>query len=145
MPFRLIQSPFLREGGFFFIESISCCIEDADAQVLFNSVDENLITLFEACAMGVFADDYDVIKTNGLASVSVTVFSRYEGKDIEGIDKLDEPDNLNLCVGNFKTRKGAVGTLTASASTLTRAKQKLSDEIAAISFEGMKYRKDIIS
>ena len=128
-----------------FIESISCCIEDADAQVLFNSVDENLITLFEACAMGDFADDYDVIKTNGLASVSVTVFSRYEGKDIEGIDKLDEPDNLNLCVGNFKTRKGAVGTLTASASTLTRAKQKLSDEIAAISFEGMKYRKDIIS
>lgn len=128
-----------------FVESISPYVEDADAQVLLNSIDENPITLFEACAMGVFADDYDVIKTNALASVSVTIFSRYEGREITGIDKLDEPDNLNLCVGNSGTRKGAVGTLTASAGTLSRAKQKLSDEITAISFEGMKYRKDIIS
>lgn len=128
-----------------FIESISPYIEDSDAQVLLNSIDENLITLFEACAMGVFADDYDLIKTNDMASVSVMIFSRYEGREIQGIDKLDEPDNLNLCVSNFKTGKGAVGTLTTSASTLSRAKQRLADEIAVIAFEGMKYRKDIIS
>ncbi len=126
------------------IESVSSFVEDADAQVLFNSIDENLISLFAACAMGVFADDYEVIQTNDFASISVTLFSRYDGKEIEGIEKLDEPDNLNVCVNPAKTRKGAVGTLTASASTLTRAKERLAEEIENISFEGLKYRRDVI-
>lgn len=126
-----------------FVESISTFVSDSDAQTLFNSIDENLITLFEACAMGVFADDYDFVRTNDTASISVTLFSRYEGKEIEGTDKLDAPENLNLCVG-IKTRKGAIGTLTASANTLTRAKQKLSDEIENITFEGLKFRRDVI-
>lgn len=126
-----------------FVESISTFIEDSDAQVLLNSLEENPITLFEACAMGVFADDYEFIRTNELASVSVTLFSRYDGKEIKGIENLDEPDNLNLCV-SAKTRKGAIGTISASANTLSRAKGKLADEIANLSFEGMKYRKDVI-
>lgn len=125
-----------------FIESISSFVEDADAQVLLNSMDENLITLFDACAMGVFADDYEVIKTNELASVSVTLFSRYEAKEIVGLEKLDETETA-LCVDN-KTRKGALGTIFASAKTLSRAKAKLSDEIENLSFEGMKYRRDVI-
>lgn len=127
-----------------FVESISSFVDDSDAQVLFNSIDENLITLFEACAMGVFADDYEDIKTNDLASVSLTIFSRYENKSIEGIERLDNPDNLNLCVCNSKTKKGAIATITASANTLARAKTKLADEIGCIYFEGMKFRKDII-
>lgn len=126
------------------VESISSFIEDSDAQALINSIDENLLTLFEACAMGVFADDYEEIRINDLASVSLTLFSRYEGKRIEGIENLDEPDNLNLCV-NTTTRKGVIGTLTASASTLSRAKQKLAEEIDAISFDGLKFRRDLIS
>ncbi|MCM1009987.1 MAG: hypothetical protein NC390_03790 [Fusobacterium sp.] len=125
-----------------FVESIAPFVEDAHAQMLYNSLDENLLALFEACAMGVFADDYEEIKTNNLASVSVTLFSRYDGKEIQGVENLDEPENLNLC--GFKTRKGAVGTLTASASTLTRAKEKLAGEVQNIKFEGLKYRKDLI-
>lgn len=108
---------------------------------MYNSLEENLLTLFEACAMGVFADDYEDIKTNDLASVSVTLFARYDGKEIQGIEKLDEPENLNLY--STKTRKGAVGTLTSSASTLTRAKEKLAGEVQNIVFEGLKYRRDL--
>lgn len=121
------------------VECISTFVEDADAQVLLNSLDENLITLFEACAMGVFADDYEFIRTNELASVSVTLFSRYDGKEIKGIENLEEPECLNLCV-SAKTRKGAIGTLTTSASTLFRAKNKLAEELENITFEGLKYR-----
>lgn len=120
------------------VESISSFIEDADAQVLLNSIDENLITLFEACAMGVFADDYESINTNELAAASVTLFSRYDGREIGGLEKLDEAEAA-LCVSN-KTRKGSIGTIFASAKTLSRAKQKLADEIENISFEGLKYR-----
>ncbi len=125
-----------------FVESISPFVEDAHAQVLYNSLDENLLALFEACAMGVFADDYEEIKTNALASVSVTLFSRYDGEEIQGIDNLDYPENLNLY--NTKTRKGAVGTLTATAGTLTRAKEKLAGELAHLNAGCLKYRKDII-
>lgn len=125
-----------------FVQSISPFVEDAHAAVVYNSLDENILTLFEACAMGVFADDYEDIKTNNLASVSVTLFSRYEGKEIKGVERLDEPENLNLYCS--KTRKGAIGTLTASASTLSRAREKLADEIENITFEGMKFRKDLI-
>ncbi len=131
----------LREDKIF-VESIAPYVEDVHAQALYNSLDENLLTVFEACAMGVFADDYEEIKTNNLASVSVTLFSRYEAKDINGIENLEMPEHLNLY--SYKTRKGAVGTLTASAGTLSRAKQKLADEIANLNFEGMKYRKDLI-
>lgn len=121
-----------------FVERIAPFVEDAHAQMLYNSIDENLLALFEACAMGVFADDYEEIRTNDLAFVSVTLFSRYDGKEIHGIEKLDEPENLNLYCN--KTRKGAIGTLTASASTLTRAKEKLAGELENINFEGLKYR-----
>lgn len=131
----------LREDKIF-VESIAPYVEDVHAQALYNSLDENLLTVFEACAMGVFADDYEEIKTNNLASVSVTLFSRYEAKDIIGIENLEMPEHLNLY--SYKTRKGAVGTLTASAGTLSRAKQKLADEIANLNFEAMKYRKDLI-
>jgi len=127
-----------------YVESLSPFLEDADAQVVLNSIEDNIISIMDACVMGVFADDYDFINTNDLASISLTLFARDEEKEITLIDD----ENINLYAvernGKLYTRKGAIANVTASAMTLSRAKLKLADEIDNISFASMKYRKDLI-
>ncbi len=131
-----------------FVQRLSTFFEDVDAPAILATLDENLFAMFEACAMGVFADDYDVIKTNDMAAVSLAIFARDEGKKIAGIDNLDMPENLNLDIkhinGEIYTQKGLNATLGASASTLARAKRVLADEIECLQFEGKKYRKDLL-
>ncbi len=131
-----------------FVQGVSPFIEDADAQVLLATLNENLPNIFLACAMGVFADDYSNISKNDLAAVSVSLFSRYDGKEINGVELLDEPENLIVCSklrdGVIVTTRGLVGVISANATTLARAKSKLLSEIEIVSYDGMKYRKDIL-
>lgn len=132
-----------------FVQSIEPFLSDVDSQPLLNSIDEDLYDLFMACAMGVFADDYDKILINDFSSVAVSLFSRTENNEILGLDKLEHPENLILS-GMYKfnkiyTTRGCVGVMSAKASTLGRAKVNLSEEIELITFEGIKYRKDILN
>ena len=68
---------------------------------------------------------------------------------IEGLDKLDTPENLSfinvkkLANGDYLTTTGANFVLTKTASTLNRARTNLYEDLAEINFDGIRYRNDI--
>ncbi len=122
-------------------------LSDHDAEAVLNLVDENLLTLFEACAFGSFADDYDKIEVSDNASVSCVISSRLEGKIIKGLE-LAEADISHFGIRKnqyleYETIRGKNFVLTKTAKTLSGARKKLYEDIEVISFEGKKYRTDI--
>ncbi|MBO7672524.1 hypothetical protein J6S88_03855 [bacterium] len=131
-----------------FITDIHPGIVSADAPVLLNVLDENLISLFEACAIGSFTDDYDVVNTKDNAIISLGMFSNSSEKDINWTESLLNPDNIDFCTKNFNnkyiTKKGFIGTIWAEGRTITTAKQKLYEDIDTLSSNGIKFRKDLL-
>ena len=121
-------------------------LSDCDAQAVINLIDEDLVSLFEACINGSF-EDYKNIKTKDLASVSCVISSRQKDKVINGLDivenditPFDIPQNEYF---EYKTIAGKNIVITASAKTLSRARKNLYDDISQINFEGIKFRSDI--
>lgn len=124
-------------------------LKDHDAMAVLNSVEEIWITLFEACAVGSFADDYDRIPSSDFSSVSCVLSARQDGHVISGFDKVDG----NVSISHFstfknqyleyETNKGRTLTVTQSASTLSGAKRLLYENIDVIDFKNKKYRTDI--
>lgn len=133
----------------FFVSEFKPFLQEHDAAAVLNICEDNLFEIFTACVNGLFADEYETIKTNQLSSVSATVLSRHPEKIIKGLSKIDDIKNVDFInikgAGNniCTTNKGAVFTLTRSASTLSRAKEYLYDDLSQIEFDGIKYRKDI--
>ena len=131
-----------------FITDIQPVINPVDAPILINCIDENLINLFEACAIGSFTDDFDFIKTDDYSYVSLALFSNSAEKELNFEELLSEPENLDLSVKIFNnkyfSRKGFVGTLWAKGKTLTSAKKKLADNTDVLTSYGIKFRKDVI-
>jgi len=132
-----------------YITDITPTINPTDAPVLINSIDENLIALFEACTIGSFTDDYDFIRTNDYAYISLALFSSSTEKIINWQRTLSEPENLDLNVKIFDNKcfshKGFIGTLWESGRTLASAKRKLAENSDNLSFNGIKFRKDVIT
>lgn len=122
-------------------------LSDHDANAVLNLIDENLFTLFEACAIGSFADDYENIDVSNNSSVSCVISSRLEGKVIKGLE-LVESDILNFGIKKnkyleYETIKGKNFVFTRTAKTLSRARKHLYEDIEVIEFDGKKYRGDI--
>lgn len=122
-------------------------LSDHDAQAVLNIVDENLLTLFEACAIGSFADDYECINMSDNSSVSCVLSARQSGKVISGLD-LVESDITHFAAKKneymeYETVAGKTLVLTNTAKTLSRAKKHLYEDIEVINFEGKKCRTDI--
>ncbi len=137
----------LAEDGRLCTLAFKSFLSDHDAQAVLNIIDEDLLLLFEACAVGSFADDYDSIKILDNASVSCVVSSRLAGKVIEGLD-LVESDITNFGIKRnqyleYETIEGRNFVLTKTAKTLSRARTHLYEDIDLIKFEGKKYRTDI--
>lgn len=115
-----------------------------DAQAVLNSVDENLIELFEACANGFFADEYDDILLNDNISVSCLVKSRKKGSKIQNIETVES----EITYLGAKSDVSVIGdnfVLTSCAKTLSRAKKYLAEDISQLKFDGMKCRSDLYS
>ena len=128
----------------FFVNEFKSFMQDFDVAAVLNSVEENLIDVFIACIQGLFADEYEQIKSNDLHSISAVVYARQGGKLINGLELIDNSENLDFIQYNKNlTVQGANFVLTCCASTLSRAKNKLYDDLSEISFDGIKYRKDI--
>ncbi len=117
-------------------------MQDVDMQTVLNCIDEDLVDLFEACANGFFADEYDDILTNDNQSVSVLVKSRKEGCIINNLDLIECEVSFINTVKNeyfeYLSSKGNNFVLTASAKTLSRANKTLKEDIELIKFDGMK-------
>lgn len=140
----------LTEDNKFVILEFKSFLQDHDAQAVLNLVNENLFTLFQACAVGSFGDDYSSLNISENSSVSCVLSSgKLSGVAIEGLGLVDEDIDIN----HFNTTKNTDGesltaggraiVLTKSASTLSRARELLYDNVDVIKFSGKKYRKDI--
>lgn len=133
----------------FYINEFKPFLQDFDAASVLNLLDENLIKLFTACIEGLFSDEYEQIKINDLSSVAAVVSSRSGGKYISGFELVDDIKNFGFINvkkgldGKYITGQNEVFVLTRTASTLTRALNYLYEDLAQISFDGMKYRHDI--
>ena len=122
-------------------------LSDHDCEAVLNLVDENLLVLFKACALGSFADDYQAINVSDNASVSCVLSSRTAGNIISGLDIIDSdvthfPVRKNKYL-EYETIAGKTLVLTKTAKTLSRARKYLYEDIEQINFDGKKYRSDI--
>ena len=110
-------------------------MQNSDIQCVLNSVDENLLDLFEACANGFFADEYEDILTNDLTSVSCVAKIKKGSNFVLN----DERISSDICVDENKV------IFTSSASTLSRAKKKLAEDIEIVGINKLKLRTDIFN
>lgn len=133
----------------FYVNEFKPFLQDYDAAAVLNLVEDDLIQVFMACIHGLFADEYEEIKTNDYSSVSALVASRQNNKVIKGFDNIEnlsEIDFINIKKTSdekYLTLKGDSFVLTKTSSTLNRAKEYLYEDLAEIDFDGIKYRKDI--
>lgn len=122
-------------------------LSDHDAEAVLNLVDENLLTLFEACAVGSFADDYEKIDVSDNSSVSCVISSRKKGEIIKGLELVESDITHFATTKNkyfeYETVEGKTLVLTKTAKTLSRARKHLYEDIELISFSGKKCRNDI--
>lgn len=139
----------LTSSGEFTILELKPFLANHDCQAVLNLINENLYTLFEACAVGSFADDYDAIDVFENSSVSCVLSSgKLKDNLISGLELADDLD-----INHFNTRRneymeyltsgGRTVVLTRTASTLSRARELLYENVDVINFSGKKYRKDI--
>lgn len=137
----------LKDDGKFVTLDFKPFLSDHDAQAVLSLIDENLLTLFEACAIGSFADDYETISISDNSSVSCVISSRTSGKVIENLDLVDS-DITHFSVRKnqyleYETIEGKTLVLTKTAKTLSRARKQLYEDVELINFDGKKYRSDI--
>lgn len=122
-------------------------LSDHDAEAVLNLVDENLLTLFEACAVGSFADDYEKIDVSDNSSVSCVISSRKKGEIIKGLELVESDITHFATTKNkyfeYETVEGKTLVLTKTAKTLARARKHLYEDVELISFSGKKCRNDI--
>lgn len=124
-------------------------LQSPDCQDVLALLKENIYHLFQACVVGSFADDYEQLDISDKSAVSCVILAKKHETIISGLDDLDESTQ----VAHFNTKKNAyleyetVGgrtlVITKIARILSRAIEDLYDEISAINFDGMKYRRDI--
>lgn len=137
----------LKDDGKFVVLDFKSFLSDHDAKAVLNLLDENIFTLFEACANGSFADDYESINVSDNAAVSAVLSTRVSGNVIEKLDLVESditffaiPKNSYL---EYETIEGKNFVLTKTAKTLARARKNLYEDADLIKFTGKKYRTDI--
>lgn len=124
-------------------------LKTPDSQGILALLNENIYNLFQACVIGSFADDYEQIDISDSYAASCVLATRKKEAIIYGLDDLDESTQI----AHFNTKKneyleyeatgGRTLVITKTARVLSKAVDDLYDEISTISFEGMKYRRDI--
>ena len=127
-----------------FVTDVNVGINPVDAPILLNSFDENLVSLFEACAIGSFTDDYDFVRTTDLSYISLAMFSNAEGKTMPAQENIDFIPPVNISKDGYLSRKGKFCTVWTDGSTMRRAKQKMAESIKDLEKIGLKYRKDVL-
>ena len=143
----------LTDDGRIFVLGWHSFMQDCDAASILEVLDEDLLSLFEACVIGSFSDEFDSICYKNLyASSLVLTCKNKENKEntIQGLDTIDDNTVLSFYPSVKKNKYleleadyGADLVLTTLASTPSRAVSKMYEEAECISFSGMYYRRDI--
>lgn len=116
----------------FYVNEIMPFLQDYDAAAVLNTIDDDLIKIFNACSEGLFADEYETITTNNYSSVCVKLKSKNPNPEITEEDF----DNITYDKQNIY--------ITEQASNITRAKEKLREILNEPRFNKMPFRRDII-
>lgn len=133
----------------FYVNEFKPFFQEHDAKAVLNLINDDLVQIFTSCINGFFSDEYEEIRMNNCFSTSATVLSRQNNKIINGLENIEDLENLDFINvkktndGKYLTTKGPAFTLTRSAGTLSRARKYLYEDLEEIHFDGIKYRKDI--
>jgi phosphoribosylamine---glycine ligase len=129
---------------------------DCELQATLPLLDDDIFDIMMIASNGALADSYESFNFRGDYSVCVSFASdgypeEYKkGFVIEGLEEIDS-DSVSVFHASTKknvyneieTDGGKVLSVVSTASTLARARELAYDAVDLISFEGMKYRKDI--
>ena len=128
-------------------------MQDSDADGILGGIDDDLYTLFDSCIIGSFSDEAEGVNINGKYSVSLVLTNKNKTNDenvIQGTDMINEDTLISYYPTvkknkylEFEASSGAVLVLTASSSSISKAKDKVYSEASDIDFKGISYRKDI--
>ncbi len=125
-------------------------LQDHDAHAVLSLLGNDIFKVMHACAIGSFSDDYDILEFKDEYAQSLVLSSgKYQDDIIKGLDELDENtfvEHLNTRQNEyteFETKGDRALVITTNGKTLSRAKERLSEEIDLINFRGKTYRKDI--
>ena len=140
----------LKEDESYIITGFTPFFKDHDSDLILSLLDSDLYEIMEACANDSFADDYEEILTNSLSAVSCVLSSRIDSSVISGLDTIEDDrthvSHFGTKTNNYfeyLTNKGRTMVITQTASTISRAKNLLYENIENINFEGKRFRKDI--
>lgn len=145
----------LDEKDNFSVIEFNSFFKSPDIECILALVEDDLLDLFKACTIGSLADDYDYIKLKDKSSFSIVLTKVGEHlfdtntEEVDGIEAAEEEATVNLYntinkEGKIRAKNGRILSLTAEASTLSRAKEIIRQNIEFIKFKGKKYRKDIL-
>ncbi|MCD8378187.1 MAG: hypothetical protein LUB59_05310 [Candidatus Gastranaerophilales bacterium] len=137
------------EGDIAIIECNSF-LRDHDAQGILSLLENDIYKLMEACAIGSFSDDYNLLDFKDEFAVSCVLSSgQVKNEVIRGLDDLQEGTiiaHINTRQNEYteyETQGGRTLVITSIAKTISRAAANLYNEIDAIEFRGKYYRKDL--
>lgn len=129
----------------FVITDVKPFLQNYDAGAVLNLCEDDLIKIFTSCVNGFFSDEYEQIKTNEFSSASLCIYSDNEDSEINGLTDIEDIDFINVKTkdGNYYSNIGVNFAITKTSPTLSRAKKYLCEELEEISFDGMKFSKDV--
>lgn len=143
----------LTENGEIYILGWNSFMQDSDSASILSLVEDDLYTLFEACSVGSFSDEYEYIKQSDNSSVSVVLAcNKKDNKEniITGLDNLADnitvsyyPNVVKNKYMELEATTGAVAVLSSEAMTSSKAGKTVYEEIENLNFDGKRYRKDI--
>ena len=143
----------LQNDGTISILGYQAFMNDTDAYIILNSINENLYDLFISCTLGSFSDEYDNIQLNESFATSLVLSNKYRDNTeniITGLEDLEE----NTFVGfypNVKKNKyleyeapsKEVLLIATQAPSVSSSTKKMYEEAENINFKGLYCRKDI--
>lgn len=143
----------LTDDGRIYVLGWHSFMQDADAAAVLDVLDEDIYEIFQSCILGSFSDEVETINLQNKSAVSLVLVNKNKQNNenvITGLDNLDEETIISYYPNVIKNRyleyeanTGSVLVLTSSASTSSRAVEKVYSEAQEISFNGISYRKDI--
>ena len=115
----------------FLAEDLKPFFQNHDCRTVLNILEDDIIEIIYSCINGAFSDEYEIIKTNNLHSITAIVSAQLENRLINNLDICEDIDNIDF-IGikqdgvNIYTHQGNCFAITRTSKTLTRAKQRLS-------------------
>lgn len=143
----------LQNDGTISILGYQAFMNDTDAYIILNSINENLYDLFISCTLGSFSDEYDNIQLNESFATSLVLSNKYRDNTeniITGLEDLEEntfvgfyPDVKKNKYLEYEAPSKEVLLIATQAPSVSSSTKKMYKDAENINFKGLYYRKDI--